>query len=128
MNKLFILLVVASLTACAGIPSTREPILYNHAVELSAMTSSMDRVCGTPQAHLVVESLTLKAAIIDKYTTHVTRDAHEVTTVILNEYKELAKAYTKDVPPSDTYCKMKVALIGQSVDLLIEMLGNKPNE
>lgn len=128
MNKLLLLTTVVLLTSCSGLPSTREPILYNHAVELSAMTTSMDRVCGTPLAQNVAESLLLKAAVVDKYTTHAAKDTHEVTTVILNEYKELAASYTKDVPPSVTYCKMKVNLIGQSVDLLIEMLGNKPHE
>lgn len=119
---------VLLLTSCAGIPSTREPILYNHAVELSVMTTSLQQMCGTPSAQLMVETVRLKSNIIAKYTTHVTKDVNEVATLISQEYKQLSDAYSKDIQPSTKYCNTKVALINKSVDLMIEMLGNKPNE
>ena len=120
--------IVLLLTACAGIPSTREPILYNHAVELSVMTTSLQQMCGTPSTQLMVETVRLKSNIIAKYTTHVTKDVNEVATLISKEYQQLSVAYAKDVTPSKAYCTTKIALITQSVDLMIEMLGNKPHE
>ena len=126
--KMLLIPIVLLLTACAGIPSTREPILYNHAVELSVMTTSLQQMCGTPSTQLMVETVRLKSNIIAKYTTHVTKDVNEVATLISREYQQLSDAYSKDVQPSTTYCTTKTALINKSVDLMIEMLGNKPNE
>lgn len=125
--KMLLLLPMLLVCACAEIPSVREPILYNHAVELSVMTSQLEKDCGTPSAPAAAEALLTKANIIAKYTTVVAIDTHDVAVFVRNEYGELEAAYTKPTPPSTVYCKAKANLVGQSVDLLIKMLGNKPH-
>jgi hypothetical protein len=124
MNKM-LLVVPLFITACSVIPTAYSPTLYNHAVELSVMTTNAVKTCDTPQAQLVAETLRIKADVLVKFTQYVSKDVNEVATVIDAEYTEFAAAY-HTTPPSTAYCQMKVRLLGKSTESMLEMLGSKP--
>lgn len=124
MNKLMFI-VPLFVAACSVVPTTYSPVLYNQAVELSVMTTNAARTCDTPQAPIVAETLRMKADVIAKFTQYTSKDVHEVATKIDNLYTEFAAAY-HDKQPSVTYCNLKLQLLSQSTDALLEMLGSKP--
>lgn len=124
MNKL-VFIIPVFVAACTVIPTTYSPELYNHAVELSVLTSNAVGACDTPQASVVAETLRIKADMIAKFTQYKSKDVHEVATEIDKQYTEFATAY-HNTQPSAMYCKMKLQLLDQSSESLLEMLGDKP--
>lgn len=124
MNKLMLIGLVF-VASCTVIPTSYSPTLYNHAVELSVMTANAVSACDTPQAPIVAETLRIKADVIAKFTQYVSKDVHEVATKVDEQYTEFAAAY-HNTQPSATYCKLKLQLLGQSSEALLEMLGSKP--
>lgn len=122
--KTTIIILSLLLTGCVLIPTPFDPVMYDRVVTLSTSTSEAASQCGSPAMQAESEVLKDQSKALMKYTEFASKDMHSSLAIVDKNITELSNAYEKGTP-STAYCKLKLTIINNDLDLILQGAGAK---
>ena len=122
MKKLFLILLF--LSGCALMPTPFDSTLYDRIVNMSVIVDHMQEHCGIDAMLGDTEMLKNESDIVVRYTIFTSKDLHSSIVLIDKNIVELNNIYRKGTP-SESYCKLKLKIIGDELHLVLIAIGGK---
>lgn len=128
--KLLYLVPVLLLTGCTSLstlftaPSTFDSTLYDRTISLWFESQADVTSCGTPAINEQILTLNRESKQLVKYTEYASKDLNSSFVLVDKAISEMNSVYQIGTP-STAYCKIKLEIIGDDLDAILQGIGGK---